>query len=61
MTDDPMHIDNVRAQRAADEAERDMYRGIAREIDGPPPPGIGTLLKRALRDTAPYSREVDRG
>jgi hypothetical protein len=47
MSDDPMHIDNVRARRAADEAEQDMYRGIAREIDGPPPPGIGALLKRA--------------
>ncbi|MFD1366164.1 hypothetical protein [Actinoplanes sichuanensis] len=49
--DHPMHIDNVRAQRAADEAERDMFRNIAREIDGPPPPGIGTLLKQALRST----------
>jgi hypothetical protein len=46
--DDPMQIYNVRARRAADGAERDMFREIAREIDGPPPPGIGTLLKRAL-------------
>jgi hypothetical protein len=48
--DDPMHIDVVRARRAADAAERDMFREIAREIDGPPPPGIFTLLKRALSD-----------
>jgi hypothetical protein len=45
---DPMNIDNVRARRTADEAERDMYRAVAQEIDGPPPPGIVTLLKRAL-------------
>lgn len=49
--DHPMHIDNVRARRAADEAEQDMFRDIAREIDGPPPADIGALLKRALRDT----------
>ncbi len=48
--DHPMHIDNVRARRAADQAEDEMYRPIAREIDGPPPPGIGALLKRALSD-----------
>lgn len=46
--DDPMHIDNVWARRAADAAERDMYRDLAREIDGPPSPGMGTLIKRAL-------------
>lgn len=51
ISDDPMHIDNVRARRAADGAERDMFREIAREIDGPPPPGIVTLVKRALTDT----------
>lgn len=45
---DPMHIDNVRARRAADGAERDMFKAIAREIDGPPAPSIVTLLKRAL-------------
>lgn len=50
--DHPMHIDNVRARRAADEAERDMFRDIAWEIDGPPPPGIGTLLRRALQQGA---------
>lgn len=58
MSDDPMHIDNVRARRAADSAEQDMYRDIAREVDGPPAPGIGTLLKRALSRPAP---EADRG
>jgi hypothetical protein len=51
MSNDPMHIDNVRARGAADEAERDMYREIRREID-PPAPGIMTLLKRALEKDA---------
>ncbi len=55
-----MHIDNVRAQRAADEAELDMFKAIAREIDGPPPPGIGALLKRALTDTRPSLSEAVR-
>jgi hypothetical protein len=56
-----MHIDNVRARRAADGAERDMYREIQREIDGPPPPGIVTLVKRALTDTRPKPDEVAGG
>lgn len=47
---DPRHINNVRARRAVDEAERVMYREIAREVDGPPAPGIFTLLKRALAE-----------
>ena len=51
-----MHIDNVRARRAADDAEQDMFREIAREVDGPPPPGMFTLLKRALAPAAPDSR-----
>ena len=50
-SDDPMHIDNVRARLAADGAERDMYRELQRDIDGPPPPGIVALIKRALTDT----------
>ncbi len=49
---DPRHINNVRARRAADEAEDAMYREIAREVDGPPPPGIFTILKRALEADA---------
>lgn len=57
ISDDPMRIDNVRARRAADGAERDMYREIKREIDGPPPPGIGTLIKRALTASAPKAGE----
>jgi hypothetical protein len=60
-TDDPMHIDNMRARRAADTAERDMYRAIAREIDGPPQPGIFTLLKRALSTEPGSPAEEDRG
>ena len=48
-----MHIDNVRARHAADGAERNMFREIAHEIDGPLPPGIGALLKRALNQPAP--------
>lgn len=56
ISDDPMHIDNVRARRAADGAECDMYRAIARKIDGPPP-GIGALLKRALTATRPNVTE----
>lgn len=48
MEPDPRHIDNVRARRAADEAEDAMYREIARDIDGPPPPGIFAIIKRAL-------------
>lgn len=47
VSDDPMHIDNVRARRAADSAERDMYRAIAREIDGAPVTPVG-MLRRAL-------------
>lgn len=47
MNPDPMHIDNVRARHAADEAEREMYREIRKEID-PPRPGIFDLLKKAL-------------
>lgn len=47
VSSDPMHIDNVRARRAADGAERDMYRAIAREIDGPPATPMG-LIRRAL-------------
>jgi hypothetical protein len=43
-----MHIDNVWARRVADGAEKGMYREVAREIDGPPAPGIFTLLKQAL-------------
>lgn len=45
---DPRHVNNVRARRAAESAEREMYREIEREIDGPPAPGIFTLIKRAL-------------
>jgi hypothetical protein len=56
---DPMHIDNVRARRAADSAEQDMYRQIAREIDGPPQPGIVTLVKRALAAGSPRYSVTD--
>jgi len=52
MPEDPMHIDNVRVRQAADSAERDMFRDLAREIDGPSPPGIGALLRRALSQPA---------
>lgn len=45
--DHPMHINNVRARRAAESAEREMYREIAREIDGPPVTLAG-MLHRAL-------------
>lgn len=44
---DPMHIYNVRARRAADQAERDMHRALAREIDGPPQT-VMTMLRKAL-------------
>lgn len=44
---DPMHIDNVRARRAADGAERAMWRAIREEIDGPPVTLVG-MLRRAL-------------
>lgn len=50
-SDDPMHIDNVRARRAADAAERDMYRELAREIDGPPVTLVG-MLRRALESSS---------
>jgi len=49
---DPMHIYTVRACRAAEQVERDMFR-----IDGPPPAGIGTLLKRAVLDPRPKATE----
>ena len=50
--DDPMHIYNVRAQMAVDQAEREMRRAIDREIDPRPErTHVGNML-RALRDDA---------
>lgn len=57
ISDDPMNIDNVRARRAADGAERDMYREIAQQIDDPPITPVGMLL-RALRAD---DQEAERG
>lgn len=48
---DPRHINNVRARRAADEAEREMYRAVEREIDPQPRVGILDVIKRALDGT----------
>lgn len=45
---DPRSAVYVRAQRAANEAERDLFR----EIEPKPEPGIGTLLRRALQGKA---------
>jgi len=50
MSDDPMHIDNVRARHAVDDAERSMYREIAKEI-GPPKNTHFGLLRKALKQT----------
>lgn len=47
---DPRHIYNVRAQRAADEAERDMSRSIEREVDPQPRSTPVGMVLRALRD-----------
>lgn len=45
---DPRHIYNVRARRAADQAEREMFQKLALEVDPRPRPGIFDMLKRAL-------------
>lgn len=46
---DPRHIYNVRARRAADEAEREMLRAIEREID--PKPSLMDIIRRALDES----------
>lgn len=46
-SDDPMHIANVRAQHEAGSAERQLWWGVAWEIDGPPVTPVG-MLRRAL-------------
>jgi hypothetical protein len=61
ISDDPMYIGNVRARLAADGAERDMFGAVAREIDGPPPPGIFPLLKRALNSVGKEAPELAEG
>lgn len=48
---DPRHIYNVRAQHAADTAERDMLRAIEREVDPQPrttPVGIALRAARSI-------------
>ena len=45
---DPIHIYNVRARLAADQAERDMLRKIDREIDPRTERTPFGILKRAL-------------
>lgn len=47
---DPRHVYNVRAQMAADGAERDMARAIEREVDPQPRDTPVGMVLRALRD-----------
>lgn len=53
MSDDPMHIYNVRAQHAADAAERDMLRAIEREVDPQPRNTPVGMVLRAVRSLDP--------
>lgn len=53
-----MHVDTVRARHAADQAERDLWRQVAREVDGPPAPGMGAILKQALTATRTHVIDI---
>lgn len=56
--EDPMHINNVRARCAADEAEREMYREIDRELDPRPERTPVGMLMRALGATSDGAGET---
>lgn len=56
-TDDPRHICNVRASRAADQAEDQMWRDLEDEVDPRPRPATPFgMLRRALAGEPPAAR-----